>query len=102
MSEYKPDWKTKVFFRFLKEQNLLNAFLSNFKNPKTRLARDKMVHDVSFFINRNVIDFKWIICDSIVFDKTIEGYGFWLDVHNKFMEYFIQELIIKTNGIRIQ
>ena len=91
MSSYKLDWKTKVFFRFLKERNLLHAYLRNFRDPKTRLARDKMVYDVSFFINESIDNFGWIISNTLCFDRTNEGFDFWRDIHWQFHNFFLEQ-----------
>ena len=75
----------KIFYRFLKEYGLFSSWFHNIKDvPKTLYYID--CNDYDDYIEYTKA--KEIIVCSFYFSKTKEGYHFWIDINNKWVEYY--------------
>jgi len=96
LDDYK-DIIPKLFYEFLKENNCLEGWISNFINPIFGVGYRKKFNyltDMELFLNRlkigkrsginNTNDY---IGHAFRWRETPEGYKYWDIIHKKFLEY---------------
>lgn len=83
----KPSYKVKLFKRFLKDNNLYAAYMRNFSDPHKRSLswRYSTFDDLEKI---KVLDFRRVLCVTLYWYETNEGYDFWYKKHIEFFNFF--------------